>query len=213
MITAIVGSGGKTTLLKQLAQEARQKGKTVFVTTTTHMFIEEDALLTDDADLILSKLERDGYVMAGNAVGSKLCALSLETFQKVAAQADITLVEADGSRHLPIKFPNSTEPVIPPHTDEIIVVCGMHALGKPAAEVCHRFELAQKCLSISNDTLITPEHIWQLVREGYIKPLQASYPKAKITVYPAHDASPLQAEGAHRITEAYHQFILNNQDL
>ena len=213
MITAIVGSGGKTTLLKKLAQEARQKGKTVFVTTTTHMFIEEDALLTDDADLILSKLERDGYVMAGNAAESKLCALSLETFQKVAAQADITLVEADGSRHLPIKFPNSTEPVIPPLTDEIIVVCGMHALGKPAAEVCHRFELAQKCLSISNDTLITPEHIWQLVREGYIKPLQTAYPKAKITVYPAHDASPPQSEGAHRITEAYHQYIVNNQDL
>ncbi len=205
MIIAIVGAGGKTTLLKQMAQDFLRQGKTVFVTTTTHMFIEEDALLTDDAAVILSKLERDGYAMAGTANGIKLSSLSDDTFQRVSSKADITLVEADGSKHLPIKFPNATEPVIPSLTDEIIVVCGMHALGKPAIEVCHRLELVKECLHISDDTLITPEHIWKLVREGYVKPLQASYPKAHITVYPAHDHSPLQQEAAQWILESFKQ--------
>ena len=38
MIIAVVGSGGKTTLIKQLASRYRREGKTVLVTTTTHMF-------------------------------------------------------------------------------------------------------------------------------------------------------------------------------
>ena len=48
MIISIVGSGGKTTLLKKLAAQYRSEGKCVFVTTTTHMFLEENMLLTDD---------------------------------------------------------------------------------------------------------------------------------------------------------------------
>ena len=46
MIIALVGSGGKTTLLKKMANEFRNEGKKVFVTTTTHMFAEADTLLT-----------------------------------------------------------------------------------------------------------------------------------------------------------------------
>ena len=48
MIQAVVGSGGKTTLIHRLAEEYRAQGKKVFVTTTTHMRIEADTLLTDD---------------------------------------------------------------------------------------------------------------------------------------------------------------------
>ena len=56
MMLAFVGSGGKTTLLKKMAADFRSQGKTVFVTTTTHMFIEADTVLSDDADVILRAL-------------------------------------------------------------------------------------------------------------------------------------------------------------
>ena len=56
MIIAVVGSGGKTTLVKKLADRYHSEGKTVLVTTTTHMFIEEHTLLTDDADVICRAL-------------------------------------------------------------------------------------------------------------------------------------------------------------
>ncbi len=204
MIIAIVGAGGKTTLLKQKAQEYRTQGKKVFVTTSTRMFIEPDTLLTDDADEIIKKLDSDGYVMAGLKDGIKLAPLSPETFQKVSAYADITLVEADGSKHMPIKFPNKTEPVIYDHTDEIIVVCGLHALGKPAHEVCHRLELVKQCLNIADDTIITPEHVQKLVMEGYMIPLKKAYPNAVITVYPAHDGSASQKAAAQWLLETVH---------
>ena len=50
MIQAFVGAGGKTSLIRKLARKYRAEGKKVFVTTTTHMFIEEDTILSDDAD-------------------------------------------------------------------------------------------------------------------------------------------------------------------
>ena len=120
MIRAIVGSGGKTTLLRKMADEYRSQGKKVFVTTTTHMFTEPDTLITDDAEKIIGELNEKGYVMAGAGNGEKICALSQATFDRVCAYADEVLVEADGSRRLPLKYPNESEPVIPENTDEII---------------------------------------------------------------------------------------------
>ena len=192
MIIAVVGSGGKTTLIKKLAAQYHSEGKTVLVTATTHMFLEEDTLLTDDAGMILQALNETGYVMAGIPDGEKIKALSTETFDAVCACTDVVLVEADGSRMRPLKFPNSTEPVIPEHTDEIIVVCGLNAIGQKAQDVCHRLELVKSCLGIEDHTVMEPVHIQKLVTEGYLKPLRASYPNAKIRVSPRHDGSLYQ---------------------
>ena len=192
MIKAIVGSGGKTTLLKTLAQQYRRQGKTVFATTTTHMFIEEDTLLTDDAETILKVLKDTGYAMAGIREGIKFKALPAETYAAVCAYADVVLVEADGSKHMPLKYPNSTEPVIPDNAEEIIVVCGLNALGQKAKDVCHRLELVKECLGIDDDTIITPDHVQKLVTEGYLNPLRQKYPDIKITIVPYHDGSLYQ---------------------
>ena len=192
MITCVVGSGGKTTLIKKLAEQYRNENKTVFVTTTTHMFIEEDTLLTDDADTILQALKEKGYVMAGISEGIKFRALSEETYAAVCAHADVVLVEADGSKHMPLKFPNATEPVIPDNAEEIIVVCGLNALGKKAKDVCHRLELVKACLGIEDETIMTPSHIQKLIEEGYLKPLREKYPDKKILVAPRHDGTLYQ---------------------
>lgn len=192
MIIAVVGSGGKTTLIKELASRYRSEGKTVLITTTTHMFIEEDTLLTNDAGAIIQAIQKTGYAMAGLPDGEKIKPLPKETFDAVCACADVVLVEADGSKCLPLKYPNASEPVIPENADEIIVVCGLNAIGQKAGAVCHRLELVKACLGIDDNTVITPLHIQKLVTEGYLKPLRATYPKANITVRPRHDGSLYQ---------------------
>lgn len=192
MIISVVGSGGKTTLIKKLASRYRQEGKTVLITTSTHMFIEEDTLLTDDAGTILDALKKTGYAMAGVSGGNKINALSKETFDTVCPYADVVLVEADGSRMHPLKYPNAREPVIPENTDEIIVVCGLNAIGQKAKDVCHRLELVKACLEIEADTVITAAHVQKLVTEGYLKPLREKYPHKKLTVLPRHDGSLYQ---------------------
>ena len=194
MITAVVGSGGKTTLLKALAEKYRAQGNTVFVTTTTHMFIEEDTLLTDDADVIIQALHDKGCVMAGIADGIKFKALSDETYAAVCSHADVVLVEADGSKQMPLKYPNSTEPVIPENADEIIVVYGANALGQKAKDVCHRLELVKRCLEIEDDTIMTLSHVEKLIQEGYLKPLREKYPEKKITVIPRYHNAQIGGE-------------------
>ena len=185
MIRAFVGAGGKTTLIHQQASQYLAEGKRVFVTTATHMLIEENTLLTDDARVILEELERTGYVMAGVPEGGKIRPLSRDTYEQVCARADVVLVEADGSNRKPVKFPNETEPVIYGNVEEIVVVCGLHAIGKPLREAAHRPELVKRCLGASDDTVLTLEHIQRLALEGYVRPLREKYPKVTISVYAA----------------------------
>ena len=189
MIIAVVGSGGKTTLIKKLAAQYRSAGKTVLVTTSTHMFIEEDTLLTDDAGKIRQSLQESGYAMAGIPDGNKIGPLSKETFEAVSTCADVVLVEADGSRMRPLKYPKETEPVIPEHTDHIIIVCGLNAIGQKAKDVCHRLDLVKACLGIEEDTVITPTHVQKLVTAGYLNPLRKNYPRASVSLQPRHDGS------------------------
>ena len=184
MIIAVVGSGGKTTLIHELAARYRGEGKKVLVTTTTHMFIEEDTLLTDDPEEIIGRLQKSGYAMAGIPEGMKIRALSKETFDAVCPFADAVLVEADGSNHMPLKYPNATEPVIPEKTEEVIVVWGPHGLEKPARTVCHRLELVTECLGIHPDTVMTRELVGELLRKGYLEPLRRRYPHVNISIYP-----------------------------
>lgn len=205
MIKAIVGAGGKTTLIKQLAKKYLAEGKKVFVTTSTHMYVEENTLLTDDAEVIIKELQKNQYAMAGileenisqeNIVerkqisvwpgekrGRKIKALSKETYEKVCQCADVVLVEADGSRQMPLKIPNDKEPVIYSNVDEIIVVCGLFALGKRAVEVVQRLELTEGICPLTEETRITAEQIQQLIMKGYVKPLREQYPEKKVEIY------------------------------
>ncbi|MBR5596103.1 MAG: putative selenium-dependent hydroxylase accessory protein YqeC [Lachnospiraceae bacterium] len=228
MIIAVVGAGGKTTLIKKLAKEYLQQGKRVFVTTSTHMYREEDTLVTDDAKAIIEALEKKKYCFAGRAAedmkketlpqgkrqtikkefAEKIIALSKETYQKVCGYADVVLIEADGSKQLPLKFPRKGEPVIYDNVEEIVVVYGLHGIGKNVKEVVHRWELAKKCFTKGQDwggkwntletenrtsemweeeDIVTPNHIWFLVQKGYIEPLRKQYPDKKIKLYGSHE--------------------------
>ena len=205
MILAFVGSGGKTTLIKQMAEQFRRQGKSVLITTTTHMLIEPDTLLTDDDAVIRKALNQKGFAMAGIPDGEKIKALSQETYLAACDYADMVLVEADGSKHLPLKYPNAAEPVIPENADEIIVVCGLNAIGQKAKDVCHRLDLVTCCLGIENDRIITASHVQKLVTEAYLKPLRMAYPQVKISVAPRHDGTLYQ--------RAVASLIQNEQDV
>ena len=65
-------------------------------------------------------------------------------------------------------------------------------IEKRACEVAHRLELVKECLGISDDTIVTGEHVEVLVREGYVRPLRERFPKKKIMVYPNHNGSAEQ---------------------
>lgn len=192
MIQAVVGAGGKTSFIKKMVAEYRKQGKKVFVCTTTHVYKEENCIVDGSAEQIISRLQSDGYVLAGSEAGEKIGILPDAVYQAVCAVADEVLVEADGAKHKAIKFPSETEPVIPDNADEIVVLCGLHALGRPLKEVAHRVELVKQCLHAEDETRITPEQIQTLLRCGYGQPLQNKYPDKKLRYVVAHDASLYQ---------------------
>lgn len=189
MIVAVVGSGGKTTYIKEQAKKYVAEGKRVLVTTTTHMYAEPETVFTNDAQEICICLQTKGYCMAGRRSKeqctdgrTKICALSPEAFRAASQCADIVLVEADGAKGLPVKFPAAYEPVIPEGTETIVVVMGFFAAGERIRSVCHRPELVCGCLGVSMEHRLTQEDLQTLVEEGYRKPLARLYPTAEIMI-------------------------------
>lgn len=76
-----VGAGGKTSLLYELAEEYRQEGKRVLLTTTTKMYLsEKDGVLDGTAEEIKEKLERDGFAVAGSVFLKKKWVLCPKLF-------------------------------------------------------------------------------------------------------------------------------------
>lgn len=185
MITAVVGAGGKTTLIHEMTAQYLREEKKVFVTTTTHMFREPDTLVTEDPAAIVQVLRERGCVMAGHPCGEKISALPQSVYEAVCAEADEVLVEADGAKHMAVKYPADNEPVIPENVDKIIVVCGLHALGRTVKEAAFRQEEVMRCLGIDENTQLTPAHLQALIQKGYVIPLKEQYPQAQIAVHAA----------------------------
>lgn len=201
MITAIVGAGGKTTLLHSLAEKYIQEGKSVFVTTTTHMLIEPNTLLTDNPEEIKAALLKKGYAMAGIKTGEKIKSLSQSTYEQICEIADEVLVEADGAKHFPLKIPNESEPVIPENAERIIIVCGMHSVGKPAREAVFRLETANDTYGIDTDTVITPNIIQNIINKCYLEKLMEKYSDKEIIIH-ASGAETLFEKASASLIEA-----------
>ena len=138
-VTAVIGSGGKTTLLRTLSRELPG---TVILTTTTHILpFEGVPLLTaPTAEEVRTALARSRVLCLGTpAAEGKLTAPSLP-FSVLAERADYVLVESDGSRHLPLKAHAPHEPVIPKEANHVLCVAGAHGFDRPIREVVHRPE-------------------------------------------------------------------------
>ena len=174
MIISIIGSGGKTTRMKELLLKYKEEGKTVLMTTSTHMRIEEDTLVDPSYKEIQEELKNKGYAFAGNRFDEKkIKALDHDLLNQLKKEVDVVLIEADGSRGMPLKVPADYEPVIDEDTDQIILITSMKGLGKRVKDVVHRYEL----LHLDPEKIVDGALIQQLVRY-YLK----RYPDAVIEV-------------------------------
>lgn len=152
---ALVGAGGKTTLLYALAEHFAGQGVRTLVTTTTHIFQPEDGRWARSPEEVKALWSQASYGVAGLKTGEgKLKSLPHQELAAYFELADIVLVEADGARRMPCKVPASHEPVIPDACDIVIGVMGMEAFGKPLEQVCFRKEEAVSLLKMKpEDTL------------------------------------------------------------
>ena len=129
-VTAIIGSGGKSILLQTLSRELT--GRVLLCTSTHFLGYANMPLVTDPTEEALRSALADSRVVctARRSPGGKLvdCGLPYET---LAGLADYVLVEADGSRRLPLKAHAGHEPVIPACSRRVICVVGLSGLHHP----------------------------------------------------------------------------------
>lgn len=150
-VTAVIGSGGKTTLLTKLCQELPG---TVILCTSTRIYPFDLPLITDPVE----KLPFDKVCMGTPAEHGKLSA-PIQSFGELERLADYVIVEADGSKHLPFKAHLSHEPVIPTCAKKTVQVVGTWALGRPVSEAVHRPERFLELSGCAMDDPVTPENL------------------------------------------------------
>lgn len=164
---AAVGAGGKTTTLKTLAAEYAVRGLRPVVITTTHMWYESSPFFIKDPSLnqMLALLDKEGCVFAGSGADrGRMKSLPDELYTQVLEFPVPVLVEADGSRMLPVKFPAAHEPALPHQTDCVLSVYGLQAVGRRIADVSFRPQLLAAFLDKQPEELITPYDIARLAQ-------------------------------------------------
>jgi molybdenum cofactor cytidylyltransferase len=135
---ALVGAGGKTTALFQLARSLEGP---VLVTASTHLgawqleFADRHWIVTRPEDVIRFAGQVEGVTLFIGPAGEneRMQGLSSESLNAVGEMADQlgfpVLMEADGSRQHPLKAPGENEPVIPDWINLVVVTAGLSGLG------------------------------------------------------------------------------------
>ncbi len=218
---ALVGAGGKTTALFQLARQlTARRQRAALVATTTHLGVWQAAAA--DRHLVaagradLAALE-DGLppgvtLVSGPSIGDRLGSLRPDVLlwlheicQKYAAPL---LIEADGGRRRPLKAPADHEPALPDFVETVVVVAGLSGLGQPLTdEHVHRPDIFARLSNLEMGNSITAEAVARLLihPEGGLKGIPAG--ARRVALLNQADTPELQSLGAKMAPE-----LLKNYD-
>jgi molybdenum cofactor cytidylyltransferase len=203
---ALVGAGGKTTVL---FQAARQLTSPVLLTATTHLAVEQAKLAdrwviahtTDDVRITREAISGQVVLFTGaEDVSGRTLGVDGIVLEEILQLAGVLncplLIEADGSRCLPLKAPAEHEPAIPAFSSTVVVSVGLSGLGKPLDKTwVHRPE---RFAELSGLGLGAEIHVEALVKvlshpAGGLKNIPAG--ARRILLLNQADTIDLQAQG------------------
>ena len=178
-VIIVCGAGGKTSYINNISK--KYKNKKVIITTTTKIFktenyishIDEETFKNNNIITLGKEFDKDKLTYAGD-----------KELKNALRFADIIFIEADGSKYHALKIPNNKEPVIPDfiinYISEIIVVMGVHAIGRKLSEVCYRYNLAK---DLEYNKEVDLDCIKYIAEKYYIKKLKDKYKNTNIKLY------------------------------
>lgn len=213
---AIVGAGGKTSLLFSLANAYQNQS---ILSTTTHIsqvqadLADEHTFLTIPVELLpyVGGFENKTTIFTGKTDDGRLGGVEIPLINKLHELATLhqhpMLIEADGARNLWFKAPESHEPLIPTFINHVIICVNLKILGQSLnGSMVHRNEIISKILNIPDNSIIDEKIIANLITnpKGGLKNIPNS---AKIIVFLNHDFSNEKNESVSLLVK----LILKNE--
>ncbi len=164
-LIALVGGGGKTTLMRALHDHAVSSGRSVVAGTTTMVYAAQAAGLPGflASSLVAPETTSDPLVRA--PAPSKLIGVRPEEVDAEFASGrfDLVVVEADGSRGKVVKAPAEHEPPIPSLSTLVLDVVGADCINRVIEDVAHRPMLVAAVCGCGPYERLTPTRLARLV--------------------------------------------------
>lgn len=170
-LVSIMGAGGKTSLMWNIAQDFNQQGENLIFSTTTKVWNKAPKNITiclaqnkqDVLSSIQEKIQKSSLLLAScvNEEG-KLLGFDPYFFSELLEHNNAKyIVEADGARSKYFKVHGDEEPCLVQKSDLIIITLGLNVLGKSNfSKYIHRPELL---------SLKFPEHFSQGKKTSVLK--------------------------------------------
>ncbi|PID99738.1 MAG: putative selenium-dependent hydroxylase accessory protein YqeC [Acidobacteria bacterium] len=173
IVVSIVGMGGKTSMLFQLAEEAKALGKRVLITTTTKMWVPkiQQYDFIDLSGQLFSHISSED-MHAGIYVGAiisaqqrnKIRGVESKILQPSLNKFDLVVIEADGSRSKPLKGWRKDEPVVPDFSHFTIGILDITCLEKVIDQnLVLRLELFCKLTNSQPGDQVTLDHLAAII--------------------------------------------------
>lgn len=211
-VISFTGAGGKTSLIRRLACEGRERGLKVLVVTTTHMFRPKQyGVLTRSKGDVRRMLQNESIAVVGKEAGElKITFVGTWFYEQICPLADLVLVEADGSRRLPLKVPGVNEPVVPKNSHMVLSVLGLSALDQPAEKLCFRAEQAEEIMRAhgrpdykdGGQWIVRPGDVACLMQHAYLYPLRVRYPSIPVIPMFNQADEPVQVQTVRGLLDA-----------
>lgn len=134
-ILSIVGSGGKTTTMYSLGNKLKKNNK-VLLTTSTKIGRPKsgqgDRIFGSVNEYLSSNIKEKSTVVIGNTIQGKgkFSAISNEDFTRIKDDFNISIIEADGCKNLPLKGWREKEPVIFNESNKTLGIFSIKVLNK-----------------------------------------------------------------------------------
>jgi molybdenum cofactor cytidylyltransferase len=174
-VVALIGAGGKTSLLVGIGYELAEANWRVLATATVPVPAEQLDLMpralpvSAGPQAVSQALTESRFVFLYDRIHrGKVYGPNPVFIQQLLdiVDSDVILVEADRADNLPFKAPHDDEPVIPLGTSLVIPVASFKAVGQPLDDlhVYNPQSMVEQC-GFTKGALVRPSWIAQVVRD------------------------------------------------
>ena len=178
--TALIGGGGKTTLLSAMGKELSEHFPHVLLTSVTKsqtdspFSVEYYKNVRKSNDNSILKLDNPVFVVNAKINNDKYQGISEKQLNGIINHFDLCLFESDGARNKSLKAHNNVDPIIPDCATHLVIIVGADVVDSNLSDgFVHRTDLFQENWEIDLQDTLSPDFIAEVIstKKGYLSKL------------------------------------------